>query len=82
MKKAISLFPPPNQSLLELRTCPDIEKFVYENHLNLTNDDLVRRHRLSLRSPPFGSLVSEILYSPHVYSSAVTPHFVKANSQK
>ena len=82
MKKAISLFPPPNQSLLELRTFADIEKFVYENHLNLTNDDLVRRHSLSLRSPPFGSLVSEILYSPHVYSSAVTPHFVKAKSQK
>jgi hypothetical protein len=75
-EEANSPFPPPNQSLLELGTCDDIEQFVNDNQMNIGNDDLVRRHSLSLRSPPLSSLAAEILHS----SSDVTPHFAKAKS--
>ena len=42
----------------------DIEKFVKDNEQSL-NDDLVRRHSLSLRTPPRNSIASDILQVPN-----------------
>ena len=72
----VSPFSPPNQSLLDIGTSMDIQRFVEDHHLKLANNELVRRHSRSLRSPPPGSLAADILQA----SSSVTPHFDKAKS--
>ena len=74
-----SQFPPPNQSLLELGACSDIQQFVNDHQLNLDDHDLVRRHSLSLRTPPLGSLAAEIL-NPVILTSTATPHSEKPRS--
>ena len=45
-------------------------------HLQLSNDDLVRRNSLSLRSPPAGSLAAEILTTGTATSDQ---HYAQAN---
>ena len=69
-------YSPPNQSLLELGTSTDIQQFIRENQINL-DDELVRRHSLSLRTPPPGSLAAEILEQQ---SNSATPHFTIAKT--
>ena len=51
----------PNQSLLDIGKCGDIQDFVDE-HWD-SNEKFVRRHSLSLRSPPLDSLAAEIIHS-------------------
>ena len=46
-------------------------------HLQLTNDDLVRRNSLSLRSPPPGSLAADILSTGTATSDQ---HYAQAKS--
>ena len=53
-----------SSSILNIGTSSDIQRFVEENQFHLSSEDLVRRHSLSLRSPPLGSLASEILNTP------------------
>lgn len=53
-----------SSSLLQLNANQDIAQYLEQNEKNLTNEDLVRRHSLSLRSPPLKSLAKEILDSP------------------
>ena len=45
-------------------------------HLQLSNDELVRRNSLSLRSPPAGSLAAEILTTGTATSDQ---HYAQAN---
>ena len=75
----VSPFSPPNQSLLDIGTNLDIQQFVEDHQLKLSNDELVRRYSLSLRSPPPGTLAADILDAP-IAPFSVTPHFAKAKS--
>ena len=69
-----SLFPPPNQSLLDIGASTDIEQFVNDHQMKLANIDLVRRNSLSMRTPPSNSIAAEIMHP------SVTPHFSRAQS--
>ena len=48
--------------------------------MRISDTDLVRRHSVSLRSPPAGSIASEILLSSQKGSNAVAPSLVRIRS--
>ena len=56
--------PEANSSLLDIGTSTDIQRFVTDNLVHLKTPDMARRHSLSLRSPPAGSIAAELLGSP------------------
>ena len=53
-----------NSSLLDIGSSTDIQQFVTDHQVHLKTPDLVRRHSLSMRTPPLGSLAAEVLDSP------------------
>ena len=63
-----SPFPPPNQSLLDIGSGAnaDFQQYLIDHEEMLTNSDVVRRHSLSLRTPPPGSLAADILQSSSI----------------
>ena len=65
----------PNTFTNEYSETPDI------SHLHLSNEELVRRNSLSLRTPPSGSLASEILGSNDLRSGTNTnTNYTKAKN--
>ena len=56
----------PNTFSQQYSETPDIQ------HLQLSNEQLVRRNSLSLRSPPFGSIADEVLNTPQLGSNTGT----------
>ena len=68
--KSILITPSPvaesqlNSSLLDIGISTDIQQFVTDNQVHLKTPDMARRHSLSLRTPPMGSLAAELLDSP------------------
>ena len=69
-------YSPVDQSLLELGNNDDIQQFIRDNQGNL-DEQLVRRHSLSMRTPPQGSIAEEIISHTN---SAATPHFTLAKT--
>ena len=69
-------YSPADQSILELGNNDDIQQFIRDNQGNL-DEQLVRRHSLSMRTPPQGSIAEEIISHTN---SAATPHFTLAKT--
>ena len=71
--------PSPNQSLLDIGTSNtmDVQQFVEDHHMKLADINLVRRHSLSMRSPPLGSLAADILNTP----APANTHLERVRSQ-
>ena len=61
--------------LVDIGASRDIEQLIDDHHMHLSDVNLLRRYSLSMRSPPNGSIASEILQPP-----AYPPNLAKAQS--